>query len=419
MAFMRVRDPAPNVIPRSCATPLLTLVAALMAGACSDSPSSPTPKAPEIEAPPAGFVRFARLSAGEATACGLTAEGAAYCWGAAAGSDRPRRVTGLPALAALDAHGQWGLFLCGLTAMGAAHCHRRGEVVAVPGPAPFAALAAGAAVCARTATGDGYCWTYDTGAGTFAGVLGDGGASDDTYVDGTPVALAGAHRFQAFSSGHLIACGITAEQQAYCWGQHNQSLQMGDGDPSDAWRPAPSPVAGGHAFRSISIGTHHVCGVSTGDIAYCWGLASFGQLGNRDAATSPCPGLSVGTQPGACVASPVHVAGGHYFTTIAAGGDHTCALDREGRAYCWGGNWWGQLGIGRRSSGTAPWEWAPVAVAGTLGFRALEAGYYFTCGIATDDATYCWGLNQGGQLGAALHPAEVRTVPHPVAVAVE
>jgi alpha-tubulin suppressor-like RCC1 family protein len=393
---------------------LLGLVAL---GSCGgDSPTAPAPETPVIQDPPAGFLRFTSLSAGESSVCGLDGEGETYCWGAGfggdTGGDRPRRLTPTHPFAAVQVHGMWGLFLCGLTAEGAAHCHRRGEFVTVAAPAPFTAIAAGAANCALTDGGTAHCWTYDTGAGIFAGVLGDDGASAGSYIEGTTVPVAGEHRFGIVASTHLTACGITLEHRAYCWGQNNFALQIGDGDASEWGRRAPSPVAGGHEFVGLSLAPNHACGLTPGDLAYCWGFASFGQLGNPVAATIDCPGLTVGTQPGACAASPVPVAGGHRFTTIAAGWYHSCALDRDGRAFCWGANAWGQLGNGKRGAGI--FEFIPVAVAGDLRFRALVAGEFFTCGIASNDATYCWGINQAGQLGAGLHPGEVLTVPHPV-----
>ncbi|NBT26313.1 MAG: hypothetical protein EBT09_07120, partial [Actinobacteria bacterium] len=72
-----------------------------------------------------------------------------------------------------------------------------------------------------------------------------------------------------------------------------------------------------------------------------------------------------------------------------------------GTAYCWGLNDTGELGDG--TSGTngpfAANRLVPVAVGGGLSFKALAAGGGHTCGLATDGRAYCWGWNSSGQLG--------------------
>ncbi|HVO35011.1 MAG TPA: hypothetical protein VMT21_05565, partial [Gemmatimonadales bacterium] len=42
---------------------------------------------------------------------------------------------------------------------------------------------------------------------------------------------------------------------------------------------------------------------------------------------------------------------------------------------------------------------APVAVAGGLTFASLTAGRYHTCGLTRGGAAYCWGYNYYGELG--------------------
>jgi alpha-tubulin suppressor-like RCC1 family protein len=65
------------------------------------------------------------------------------------------------------------------------------------------------------------------------------------------------------------------------------------------------------------------------------------------------------------------------------------------RAYCWGDNRYGQLGIG--SSGASL---TPAAVLGGLPFRQIDAGISHTCGVtAGDDRAYCWGFGKQGALG--------------------
>lgn len=45
---------------------------------------------------------------------------------------------------------------------------------------------------------------------------------------------------------------------------------------------------------------------------------------------------------------------------------------------------------------------APVAVSGSINFATLAAGYTHTCGVAEGGNTYCWGLNDEGQIGTDL-----------------
>jgi alpha-tubulin suppressor-like RCC1 family protein/tRNA A-37 threonylcarbamoyl transferase component Bud32 len=81
---------------------------------------------------------------------------------------------------------------------------------------------------------------------------------------------------------------------------------------------------------------------------------------------------------------------------VAAGGRHSCALDANGAASCWGANDQGQLGSGTRDDHTTP-----TAVAGDLSFTQLSAGASHTCAVSRDGDVYCWGNNERGQLGDA------------------
>ena len=93
------------------------------------------------------------------------------------------------------------------------------------------------------------------------------------------------------------------------------------------------------------------------------------------------------------------------FASVSAGGFHTCGVTTDGDAYCWGWNGWGQLGNGMASvkPGTTP-----DPVAGGLTFTSVSAGGFHTCGVTTDGTTYCWGRNEDGQLG---NPAASHTTP--------
>ena len=179
-------------------------------------------------------------------------------------------------------------------------------------------------------------------------------------------------------------CGTIGTGAAYCWGA-NSSGELGDGSTSSS--ATPVAVAGGLSFSSLStggllIGDDHTCGLS-GSSVYCWGSNDFGQLG-----ISSAGGTSV---------VPVLAATGIGFASVSAGdGFHTCGVALGGAAYCWGGRFFGELGDGSSGfDGTG----TPVVVADGHSFTSISAGAFYTCGVTTDHAAYCWGFNLNGQLG--------------------
>lgn len=88
------------------------------------------------------------------------------------------------------------------------------------------------------------------------------------------------------------------------------------------------------------------------------------------------------------------------FRLISVGANHQCALTTDGRGYCWGGNGGGQLGAG---VAVKPGDIAPVA--GGLTFASISAGSGYTCAITTEQMAYCWGGGGNGQLGAGASSA--------------
>lgn len=165
------------------------------------------------------------------------------------------------------------------------------------------------------------------------------------------------------------------------------------------WSPAAPALLNGKQITSSSAGSYHGCSIVDNQI-YCSGSNWFGESGGNPH-TAPdnqyyTPNL-VDTTTGD--------AAGKTFTKVSAGDAQTCVLDTDGKAYCWGGGNYGELGIGTFPAGVPYKEqYSPVAVkmTGALTgkkFADISAGYRHTCAVTTDGEAYCWGKNDKGGLG--------------------
>ncbi len=110
--------------------------------------------------------------------------------------------------------------------------------------------------------------------------------------------------------------------------------------------------------------------------------------------------LGIGSNIGS--SRPVAVAGAQHFVAVAAGVGHTCALAADGSAYCWGNGLAGQLGDGKVTTSTVP-----VPVSGGLHFVDISAGVNHSCGLTVSGEIWCWGDNAVGQLAASPTRAAV------------
>jgi alpha-tubulin suppressor-like RCC1 family protein len=106
--------------------------------------------------------------------------------------------------------------------------------------------------------------------------------------------------------------------------------------------------------------------------------------------------------------APMVVSGAITWSIIVAAGDYTCGVSTGGSAYCWGDNTHGALGTGSTTDATAP---APVS--GGASFLSLAANSSHTCGLTSAGVAYCWGDNTWGELGDGTTTMR----PSPMAVA--
>jgi cysteine-rich repeat protein len=81
--------------------------------------------------------------------------------------------------------------------------------------------------------------------------------------------------------------------------------------------------------------------------------------------------------------------------SLTASDTHACAIGTNEAMYCWGYNDYGNLGLG--SDLATPF---PLRVkAGGKKAKQMGLGHTFTCALFDDHQVYCWGSNAYGQLG--------------------
>lgn len=201
------------------------------------------------------------------------------------------------------------------------------------------------------------------------------------------------------SAGSRHTCAVAREGDApgpmRCWG-HAGFGQLGPLAGSDPVVPIPTPM--GLEVRMVAAGPHHTCVVVADRSVECFGRNERGELGSGDTVGRAEPMTVALPAPAAAVfaGGESGLAFGGDLDVVTPGAAHTCALDDEGRAWCWGDNSAGQLGLAPGEP-----ELVPVPTHPSLRFRALALGGRFTCGITTDEALLCWGDNGLGQLGRA------------------
>jgi alpha-tubulin suppressor-like RCC1 family protein len=199
------------------------------------------------------------------------------------------------------------------------------------------------------------------------------------------------------SGGGGHKCGIAAGK-AYCWGTNNKG-QLGNNTMVASNTPVAVNTAGalsGKTVTSIAVGAESTCAIADGAV-YCWGnnvnLQSGWNVLGADLPPmqqSSIP-LAMNTiQPGGLLIGKT--------VTAIAGNAHTYCVIANGAIYCWGANFYGQLGVGNTSYYTAP---VAVSTAGVLSGKsptALASTGDAMCAIASGKA-YCWGSGQYGMLG--------------------
>jgi len=218
-----------------------------------------------------------------------------------------------------------------------------------------------------------WCWGEN-----FDGQLGNGTKTRSLIR----VRIGTATDWASLAGGDFHSCAIKTNGTAWCWG-FNSAGQLGNGATSTATTPVQ--VGSAADWAKVDAGNAHTCGIKTDGTAWCWGSNAQLQLGTA---------TPLNSQGNYNASSPVQVGVDTEWTSISAGGRHTCALRTDGTAWCWGSNEFGRLG-----DGTVQDRGTPTQVGADTDWSTISANASHTCATKTDGTAWCWGLNQQAQLG--------------------
>jgi alpha-tubulin suppressor-like RCC1 family protein len=180
-------------------------------------------------------------------------------------------------------------------------------------------------------------------------------------------------------TGDYTAYIVKTDGRAFGWG-FNAFGQIGDN--TTTVRYTPVSVAGAvKTFCKITGGQYHASAIDKNGKAWGWGYNFAGAIGDNSVTSRRTP-VSVG---GAVKT----------FCQIRSGGNHTLAIDKNGKAWGWGYNQFGMVGDNSLTN-----RCTPVSVAGaTKTFCKIDGSGYHSAAIDKNGQVWAWGYNQYGQLG--------------------
>ncbi len=232
---------------------------------------------------------FRSVSSGSLSACGVTTNGAVFCWGqgythganiAEFHNNVPVRIQASASFDSVSLSTSLDV-ACGITSDGAGYCwgdvlgHPLGASGTVPvrveGATPFRAMSVGrSGVFAIGRDGITYLYPWD-------------------FQKVAPKVLDSQIRFATIDARGAHLCATDEVGAGYCWGGFGSGQEVED--------TKPLQVFGNLKFSSITVGLYHACGLTTEGGAYCWGNGK--ALGNAlpGSWSIPTPVASPGATP--------------------------------------------------------------------------------------------------------------------------
>ncbi|OYU43253.1 MAG: RCC1 repeat-containing protein, partial [Burkholderiales bacterium PBB4] len=224
------------------------------------------------------------------------------------------------------------------------------------------------------------------------GELGDGTLTSR----GIPIKIAGLSKVNAVAAGEQHSLAADALGDVWAWGSNeNGRLGQGNSDQSNSKFPLKVPALQG--VTTVQAGKAHSLALTRDGQVFSWGSNFSGQLGVS----------------GSSRASPTQVeflVPDTRIVAIGAAGDHSFALDSEGRLWSWGENEYFQLGHRSYARSSEPRYLSSLETRGKV--KTFAIGPVGGAAVLEDGSLWVWGF-----YGRYDEPTQVGGLPGPVAKA--
>ncbi len=189
---------------------------------------------------------------------------------------------------------------------------------------------------------------------------------------------------------------LREDGQTLSWGASPSLARLSSLSP-DSY-PLPIVLSG---ISSMDATRDNACATVSG-VGYCWGYLVRNPIGyfyetfgvDMDTGDSTLPQPVVAPEPLVQIATTRSFVTGGFFDAVVRP-QRWCAVGASGTVYCWGFNASGQAG-----DGTKLHAYQAVKVEGLPTTAAqVKAMPDSTCALLTNGKVYCWGANYYGQLG--------------------
>lgn len=265
-------------------------------------------------------------------------------------------------------------------------------------------FAHGYVTCAILDNGSTKCWGRNNYGQLGLGNVSSRGDAANEMGDNLPAVDLGTGRTATSLTGGLdFTCALLDNATVKCFGRSNNGQlgkenvsTLGDGAGEMGDSLTAINLGTGRTATVISSGYNHTCAILDNSTIKCWGRNNRGQLGQGNTTTR---GDGTGEMGDSLATTPLS---SFTATVIKSGNGFSCAINSSGAVRCWGYSFYGQLLRGSTSNqGDGAGEVAALADMnfGTgLSVSSFSVGYYFGCGILSNDGLKCWGSASNGAL---------------------